>query len=121
MNPQGPPTNSSQETLFTFLSIPDFRKLYNELLEKTKKLQNLSSNIWFLEQCLDLNLFPQSFQSKLSPKNDKSENFQYVWSETNKQHSIELMKNVISADKIKESEVLNDVTSNYHKSYMYNQ
>ena len=111
MNPQGPPSNSSQETLFSFLSNPDFRKIYNEMLEKTKKLQNISSNNWFLEQCLDLELFPQSFQPKLPPKNDKSQNFQYVWSQTNKEHSKELMRNVISADKIKESEVLNDVTS----------
>ena len=111
MNPQGPPNNSSQETLFTFLSNPDFRKLYNENLMKTKKLQNISANIWFLEQCLNLKLIPQSFKSKLNPKNDKSQNFQYVWSETNKEHSYELIRNVISADKTMESDVLNDVTS----------
>ena len=37
MKPMVPSYDPSQETLFTFLATPDFRRLYNEILEKTKK------------------------------------------------------------------------------------
>ena len=87
MNPQGPPNNSSQETLFTFLSNPDFRKLYNNLLEATKKLQNISTNNWFLEQCLHLRLIPQIFKSKLNPKNDNHKTFNM--------YGLKLIKNTV--------------------------
>ena len=111
MKPQVPSRDSSQDTLSTFLAIPVFRKLWIELLDSTKKLKNLEANVWFLVQCLNFNVIPQSFVSKIKPKNSKSFSFKKEWSNVLHRQALDLIQKTVEEDKVTLSNLLEDIQS----------
>ena len=109
-----PSLDSDKETLFTFLCNPDLRKFYNQHIDKIKKYSNLKANNWFLQQCFERKIIPQSFMSKNMPKNCKSESFKRDWLETTKQHSLQLIEKALNDDKIKENKLLQEIANNFN-------
>ena len=100
MKPFAPSSGSKGFTsqLYKFLANPDYRKLYNKFLDKTKQLKNLEANNWFLKQCLELKVIPQSFKAKQKAKDSKSDHFKQEFSKTLEKQSLELIQSTLTED-----------------------
>ena len=114
---QVPSLDSSQLTLSTFFSNPDFRKLYNKLLDTLKQWKNLEALTWFLEQCLRHKVIPESFKSKAKPKNSSSKSSKDEWNQATLDHSLDLVKVALSDQRNAMNILMEDVQSKYNVLY----
>ena len=115
---QIPPLDPSQSTLSTFFSNPDFRKLYNKLLDTAKQWKNMEALIWFLGQCLTHKVVPESSVPKTSkPPKSSPKSVLENWSKTNFQLSLDLIEIAHSGEKKREKELREKVMSKYNILY----
>ena len=116
MKPFAPSSGSKGFTshLYNFLANPDYRKLYNKFLDKTKQLKNLEANNWFLKQCLELKVIPQSFKAKQKAKDSKSDHFKQEFSKTLEKQSLELIQSTLTEDTKLVTTVAEDLTKQFN-------
>merc|ERR1712105_66002 len=106
------PVDNLDTQLYELIGSPPIRYQYNKTTSWIRKFQNITVNVAFLEECLDLNIIPKSFRIANQPQDKKPAKFQVKWTSASKSASIEWMKLAIEADsKLKMSH-----NENYKKS-----
>ena len=97
-----------------FLAIPEFRKLWNKLLAKSKKICNDEATIFFLEQCIALKVIPNSYLPRLKAKESKSSAFKEEWFKSLKQEALRLIQKTVEDDRISLAKSVEEIDSQYN-------
>ena len=66
-NRLAPSDPDQSNNLYTFLSNPDYRKAYNNILKSSEKYSKVLASTWFLNKCLEDKVIPKTFRIKNRP------------------------------------------------------
>ena len=109
MKHQAPSENSCPSTpqnCYEFLSIKDFRFMYNKIISSCKKYHQWEAKNWFLERLIQEKIIPSYF--KIKNKNHDTSSEAAILA------SLEWMKSTLNDNRITEKTLLQELTDHYN-------
>ena len=101
-------------TLNSFLANSDYRKLYCQHLGELKRWKYCEANNWFLRECVERKVIPQSFLTKTTAKSQDPE-YLKAYEERNEAFALNEIAEALEKDKKKEEELLNALLVTHNK------
>ena len=93
-------------TLYDFLSNENNRKLYNKVIDLTRKYHHLKANSWHLKNCIDAKVVPPYFKVKTKVHDGGSE----AAIET----SLGWMRNIVEKNEKTENDILEEMAQPFN-------